>query len=175
MRKLLIIFCIPLLCLCCSDSESERPIMEIVGIYIDGDEEEINYVDQFSKIPDLGVGDVIDFSFILDGNGNNLRSFILGYEKSDFETLMDLTDGEISPDFSDLNGGKAVFVDGIIETEVTVKVKIKAPLTTKPLSFHLNPKSPDSKSAIIGLDLKSKHIFYPEKLESESERSLVLP
>lgn len=170
MRKLLFLFCMPLLCLSCSKSGSDKPIMEIVGIYIDGDEEEINYVDQFNKIPDLETGDVIDILFTLDGNGDDLRSFIVSNDNSTIETVLFFIGDEVSPEFSELNNGIAVFVDGVNETGVTVKVKVKASLTNeKPISFHLNPKSPDSESAIIGVELKSKLIFYPEILKAKAK------
>ncbi|NDV59218.1 DUF5035 family protein [Bacteroides sp. 519] len=148
MRKLLILLLLPLLFLGCADSDSEIPVMKIVGVFMGGDEEETNYANKFSELPDLQVGDEVDIVFTLNGNGDDLKSFIVVNDNAAIKTIMFFLGDEISLEFSELNEGKAVFVDGVNDTWVTVKAKIVAPITEEQvLSFHLFSKAPEGAKA----------------------------
>ncbi len=169
MMKKLLMLLLPVLCLNCTDSGSEAPIIKIIGIYLDGDETETNYMNQFHKLPGLEVGDNVDILFSLKGNGDDLRSFIVSKgdkneatnQKASINTILVFKEENvISPEFSDPDNGKAVFVDGVDEIAATVKVKVVAPLTEEqPLSFHLSSTSPESSSAVLGITLKANPVI----------------
>lgn len=159
--RIVFILLLPILLLTgCSDSESDMPIMDIVGIYKVGDEENINYANQFNRMPPLVEGDEVEILFDLAGNGNDLRSFIVITDNEKLKTILFFMADEISAEFSDADKGVLVFVDGVRETGLTVKIRITAPMDgEQPVSFHLSSKAVDSQGARVELKLPTK-IYY---------------
>lgn len=157
MRKVFILVFSIFLFTGCLDSESDMPIMDIVGIYITGDEGETNYANQFNNMSPLTEGDEVDILFDLAGNGNDLRSFIVKADNEKLKTIMFFMIDEVSNEFSDIEEGILVFVDGVAETGLTVKVKITAPMDgEQPVSFYLSSKAADCQGARIELKLPTR-------------------
>lgn len=142
--------------LSCSTSDSDKPKIEIVEVYVDGDD--TNYLNKLNRMPLLNVGDRVDIGLDLDGNGNDLRTFmILNQEPALVETTITLFQyDEVSDGFSDLDNGTLGFVDDISATYLTVKAEIKSIAEEKvTLSFCLFSKAPDSKGASVEITLKT--------------------
>lgn len=157
MRNLLIICLFFILATGCKDSQSDMAIMEIVGVYIDGDENNVNYANQFHRMPALGQGDAVDILFSLRGNGNDLHSFIVTNENNDVKTTLFFMGDEVSKDFSDFDQGVLVFVDGVSETGLTVKAIVTDPAEgSRPVSFYLFSKATDCKGAHIELKIPTE-------------------
>ncbi len=160
--KKIILSILPLLWFCgCADSDSNMPVMKIVGIHIVGDEEEVNYANNLHQMPSLAKGDKVDIGIELYGNGNDLRSFIVQNEEDKVKTVLFFQIDEVSQELSDIN--ELVFNDGITETSLAVKAEIlKDEDGEQKISFFLNSKAIDSEGAHIDLVLKTQLLESPQ-------------
>lgn len=147
--KKIVLSLLPLLFFCgCTDSESDRPVMEIVGVFIEGDEDEINYAEKYNRMPSLCKGDKVDILIELDGNGNDLYSFIVESIGDGLKTVVFFQLDEISEELSKEN--QLIFNDGISKTGLTVKAEIlKDQDGEQLLFFFLNSKGLDSEGAEV--------------------------
>lgn len=134
----------------CSTSDSDMPTLELTGAYLEGDE--INYVYSLDRLPPLALGDCIDLTFHLDGNGNYLKTFVIKNEGSSLTTAMTYISEDVSEQLSEEFEG--VFFNDILQTEVGVKAKVVKLKEEKPvLSFFLSTKTAKAKGATLTLEL----------------------
>ncbi|NDV65056.1 DUF5035 family protein [Bacteroides sp. 224] len=151
MKNQLILILFSILLYGCSEAEAETPILELTGVYTN--ESDTNYANTLDQLPTLSVGDEIDISFYLNGNGNNLRSFVLKNNNSAIKTKFFFYGDDISDDFSDLTNGVVGFVD-IPETEIAVKATILEVTEENPvLSFYLSSKAVNCEGASFKLEI----------------------
>ena len=154
MKKILIFILISIWVMSCSDSILDTPGMKIVGVYINDDR--IDYSDQLESLPLLTVGDEVDILFILDGNGDDLKTFVAQSDDSKVKTSMFFRIDEVSDEFSDLSHGILGFVDNVTQTGLTVKATVNGIFDKKvKLSFYLFSKSPGSEGAFIEVMLST--------------------
>lgn len=148
---------LPFLLFCgCTDSNSDKPIIEIVGIYIDGDENNTNYAKGYNRLPVLEKGDKVDILIKLHGNGDDLRSFIVQSDE-EIKTLIIFQIDEVSEELSEADKGILVYNDNIRETGLTVKAEIlKSEETEHTISFFLSSKAVGSEGEQLDLILKTQ-------------------
>lgn len=124
MRKLSFLLLLPLLAACSGSAPS--PVIKITGLYISGDEKD--YAQEQSAMPSLKVGDEVLVSLKLDGNGEELNTFIVqdGNEQLRIEEF-DLPKAGVSDDknFTKLDEGIVGFENGVHRTELKVRAKVQ--------------------------------------------------
>ena len=125
----------PLLSLCllttaCKDSVPS-PTIEMQGLYVnDG---EMDYTRQMEALPPLKVDDELEISLKLDGNGEELNTFLVKEETpGSKETAVeidfnDLPEETLSDDkeFTDKDNGKLGFKDGVSQTQIGIRAKVQ--------------------------------------------------
>lgn len=126
MKKLLPLLLLSLSLAACTDS-APSPVIKITGLFLNGDEKD--YAKEQSSMPSLKVGDEVLVSLQLDGNGEDLNTFIVqdGDQQLKIEEF-DLPKAGVSTDknFTKLDEGIVGFENGVKQTEVKVKAKVKA-------------------------------------------------
>lgn len=162
MRKLLLFSLVLLFFTACSDS-AESPIIEVIGFSVN--DEPINYADKIDLIPSLHIDDEVTISLKLDGNGEELNTFLVKEEVAgaDAQTVAihfeGLPEGQLSNDkeFTDKENGKLGFKDGISQTFLELKAKVNKIADDKvTLRFYLFSKPADCEGAKYELILKMK-------------------
>ena len=151
MKKQLLAPLLLLLLAACSGS-AESPVIEITGFFIEGDTKD--YSEDMASIPSLKVGDEVTVSLTLDGNGEDLNTFIV---KEDQQQLgikdFDLPNGVSS----EKNFTRPE--EGIIKLRNTVlKVKMRVQTVADAdaiLSFYLSSKA-ECESAQEKIELKTE-------------------
>lgn len=126
MRKLYSSWLLLLLLAACSDS-APSPVIEITGLYVNDDEKD--YAQELSLMPTLKVGDEVLVSLQLDGNGEELNSFIARDDNKQLTIKMpDLPKAGISdePGLTKPDEGIFVFKNGVRQMELEIKAKVKA-------------------------------------------------
>ncbi len=131
MRKLFF----PLLSLCllttaCKDSVPS-PTIEMEGLYVNGGE--MDYARQMEVLPPLKVDDELEISLKLDGNGEELNTFLVKEETLGSEATAvtvdfnELPEEALSDDkeFTDKDNGKLGFKDGVSQTKVGLRAKVQ--------------------------------------------------
>lgn len=125
MRKLLnYLLLLPLLAGCSGTASS--PDIEVIGLYVNGDEKD--YAHELSSMSPLKVGDEVLVSLKLDGNGEELNTFIVQDGDQQLKIAeFDLPDAGVSDDknFTDLEQGIVRFKNGVRQTELKVKAKVQ--------------------------------------------------
>lgn len=154
MKKLLLLPLYLLMLTGCSDSDGDSPVIAISAIYVnDG---EANYSNKIHTMPLLSTGDVVRISFLLNGNGDDLRTFKVSDEHR-VSIKMTYEESEISTDFTDLDNGVLAFIDGVSETGVTVQITILEDKEDEiPLSFYLFSQATNVDGASVSIVLKTK-------------------
>ena len=156
----------PLLSLCllttaCKDSVPS-PTIEMQGLYVnDG---EMDYTRQMEALPPLKVDDELEISLKLDGNGEELNTFLVKEETpGSKETAVeidfnDLPEETLSDDkeFTDKDNGKLGFKDGVSQTQIGIRAKVQQ--VTKDgvqLKFYLFSKPVNCEGAKYELEIKT--------------------
>lgn len=142
-----------MLCACVNDKTS-MPSLELYAVVLnDGDHD---YSRNMEEILPLSPGDFIDVTFLLDGNGTDLKSFVVKNEYENIKSTMFFYADEVSDDFTDLSEGILGYVDHVRSTFVTIKLTVREGKEEEPkIGFYLNTKSPDSEGAAYYLQLKT--------------------
>ena len=141
MKKQLLAPLLLLLLAACSGS-AESPVIEITGFFIEGDTKD--YSEDMASIPSLKVGDEVTVSLTLDGNGEDLNTFIV---KEDQRQLgikdFDLPNGVSSDkNFTRPEEGIIKFEDGVRNTVLKVKMRVQTVADADAiLSFYLSSKA----------------------------------
>lgn len=128
MRRLLIFF-LPLLWAACSDS-GNSPVIEVKGLYIeseDAQEAARNYAGAMDELPALAVGDLVKVTLLLDGNGAELKSFLLKADDN-VETKLYFQQTEVSDEenLTNPDNGQLRFSDGVRKARLLVKATVTA-------------------------------------------------
>lgn len=155
MKHRSILLLLPLFLLsACGESGSDEPILKMTGLYLNDDV--TNYSRHPESLPLLAAGDVLDMLFTLDGNGNELRTFMVTNETSHVKTTLFFQIDEVSDEFTNIPEGILGFTDGIQQTGLTVKAAINA-ITEEEitLSFYLFSKAADCGGACVSVVLKT--------------------
>ena len=154
MKKYSLLFLSVFFIFACSDDKTDMPRLELYSISLNGGDED--YSRNLKEILPLSSGDYIDVSFLLNGNGADLKTFVVKNENTNFKTTLFFEGDQISDEFSNLSEGILGYRDDIRETWVTVKLKVKAAKKEKnTISFYLNSKAPDCEGAVYHLDLET--------------------
>lgn len=150
MRKTLALLFVALLLLGCSDSQSDTPLLKLVNVYIG--EDETNYAESLEQLPVLSLGDEVDLTFQLDGNGHYLKTFVVVNDNSSLATEVRYVDKDVSEELSEEFEG--VFFNDIYKTQVEVKATVVRLREESPtLSFFLSSKTMKSEGASFYLEL----------------------
>lgn len=127
MRKLLFASLLPLLLASCSGS-AESPVIKITGFFVNDDTKD--YSQEMEFMPLLEVNDEVTVELQLDGNGEDLNTFIVQGEDQQLsiEKLFDLPDWGVSSDknFTKLDQGIVGFENGVRQAKLKVKAKVKS-------------------------------------------------
>lgn len=127
MKKLLTFF-LPLLLLTACSSSVPSPIIKMTGLYVNDDG--VDYAQRLSELPALKVDDEMDIQLGLDGNGEELNTFLVDTSEVKKEKVVivfdELSEETLSKDkeFTDKENGKLGFIDGVSQTVVGVKAKV---------------------------------------------------
>ncbi|NDW13389.1 DUF5035 domain-containing protein [Bacteroides sp. 214] len=153
MKHLFALLCVCFFVLSCADDQANAPLIKIDGVYINSDK--TNYSQHIESIPQLTIGDVISFSLTLDGNGYDLKTFLLKNENQDIDINLCCDEDKMSKDFSVPEEGQVIFVDDInhisIDIDATV-VKFSEDMSV--LAFYLFSKGKDSEGAVVKIPLE---------------------
>lgn len=155
-----ILFLLPFFLTACSQSE-ESPIIKVEKVCVDTGEgsERRNYADCMNELPVLKVGDKIDAVLSLDGNGAELKTFMLQSD-DEVNTVLHYKKKEVSAtgDLTDEQKGQLRFIDGVTHTTVSVQATIKEvdERGDVKLSFYLSSKADcEGAKEVIGLKTKT--------------------
>lgn len=159
MRKLLA-FVLPLSLLAACTNSVPSPLIEVTGIYIN--EGETDYARHLSDLPSLKVDDEMDICLKLDGNGEELNTFLVDTSEENKEKIAiafdKLAEETLSKDkeFTDKENGKLGFKDGVSQTVVGVKAKVRK-VTSEGVTirFYLFSKSVDGEGAKYELKINT--------------------
>ena len=156
----------PLLSLCllttaCKDSVPS-PTIEMQGLYVnDG---EMDYTRQMEALPPLKVDDELEISLKLDGNGEELNTFLVKEETpGSKETAVeidfnDLPEETLSDDkeFTDKDNGKLGFKDGASQTQIGIRAKVQQVTEDGvKLKFYFFSKPVNCEGAKYELEIKT--------------------
>ncbi len=145
MKKLLI-FLLPLLWMGCSDSV-DSPVIEVKGLYIESDnaaEANKNYADAMDELPVLSVGDFVKVNLLLDGNGSELKSFLLKSDENvDTQLYFEHTEVSDEENLTNPEHGQLRFSDGVDKARLMVKATVTAADSegNAKLIFYLSSKA----------------------------------
>ena len=141
MKKILL-YLLPVLLVACSGGDS-NPIIRIEKLYINEDQEN-NYAKEESDIPALKKGDRITTVLVLDGNGADLKTFLLK-TSGKIEYKMHYEKSEVSSDenLTDDKHGRLRFLDGVSSTQLIVEAAVTDvdKEGNVKLSFYLSSKA----------------------------------
>ena len=124
----------------CSLNETS-PIITLTTLYIDGDD--TDYAGALDDMPILAVGDKVDVTLNLCGNGADLKTFqVYCEEDMKLDTLIyNESEVTLEKDFTDIEKGRLRFVDNIENAHITVRAKVVSILEDEmELSFYLSSK-----------------------------------
>ena len=156
----------PLLSLCllttaCKDSVPS-PTIEMQGLYVnDG---EMDYTRQMEALPPLKGDDELEISLKLDGNGEELNTFLVKEETpGSKETAVeidfnDLPEETLSDDkeFTDKDNGKLGFKDGVSQIQICIRAKVQQVTEDGvKLKFYLFSKPVNCEGAKYELEIKT--------------------
>ncbi|WP_455587685.1 DUF5035 family protein [Bacteroides sp.] len=154
MKKLFLALLLSLFLASCSDS-AESPVIEIAEFFIKGDAKD--YSKDMASIPSLKVGDEVIVSLKLDGNGENLGTFMVKEKEKQLGIKIDLPDGASSdPNFTKPEEGIIGFKDGVHVTELRMKARVQTVADADAiLTFYLSSKA-ECESAQEMIELKTE-------------------
>ena len=125
MRSLLSCLLLLVLLAGCSQS-APSPVIQITGLFVNGDEKD--YAQELSSMPALKAGDEVLVSLRLDGNGEELNTFIVqdGDDQQFKIEAFELPAVGVSNDknFTKLDEGIVGFENGVRQTDLKVKAKV---------------------------------------------------
>lgn len=125
MRSLFSCLLLLLLLAGCSQS-APSPTIKITGLFVNGDEKD--YAQEISSMPSLKIGDEVLVSLKLDGNGEELNTFIVqdGADQQFKIEAFELPEAGVSTDknFTKLDEGIVGFENGVHQTDLKVKAKV---------------------------------------------------
>lgn len=159
MKKLLSWLFFSLLLGACSDSPPS-PDIRIAHFYIN-DDETIDYAKKLESLPSLEVSDVVTISLHLDGNGEELNTFLVQEDKEEGDAasmkiaFADLPDAELSQDkeFTDKDQGKLGFIDGVSQMNFKITGKVLRVTNEKvSLKLYLFSKPVDCEGTKVELE-----------------------
>ena len=155
MRKYSLLFLFVFFLFACSGDKADMPRLELDAIFLNGGEED--YSHNIKGILPLSQGDSIDVSFLLDGNGTDLKTFIVENENKNIEVVVKpLHRDEISDEFTNEDKGVLGYKDKVRSTFVVVRLTVRGLKEEEfKLSFYLNSKAPDCEAAKYNLNLKT--------------------
>lgn len=139
---------LPLFLGACSESE-ESPVITIEKLYVKadtetGEEAKENYANRLNELPALEVGDEIETFLTLDGNGAELKSFVLEKDE-EVKTELHYKETEVSTEgnLTDEENGQLRFKDGVTKTGVLVQATVEKvePNGDVHLNFYLSSKA----------------------------------
>lgn len=166
MKKYSILLIFVSLLLACSDDKSDMPKLELIGAFLNGGD--VDYSHNLDDILPLSPGDELDVSFFLDGNGTDLKTFIVKSKSDNVKPLLFIDPEEIADEFTDLKEGTLGYKDGIMETRIPVKLKVQIGKEEEVrVSFYLNSKAPDCEGASYYLDLSTTTSLREEPINEE--------
>lgn len=155
MKKLFLAPFLPLLLASCFNS-AESPVIEVTGFFIEGDA--TDYSKDMTSIPSLKVGDEVSVSLNLDGNGEDLNTFIVKEDQLQLGIKdFDLPSGVSSEkNFTKPEEGIIKFGDGVQQTLLRVKVSVQTITDADAiLTFYLSSKA-ECESAQEKIELKTE-------------------
>lgn len=154
MKKIVsLLFSLLLLAACSNNGLS--PVITVTSLYVNDDI--TDYAKTLESMPSLVVGDEVNVTLELNGNGAELKTFqvnraaeikldSLGYEKREVTS---------ETDFTDVEEGRLRFVDGVNDTRLLVKAKVISTTEKETkLSFYLSSKA-EANAAQCDLILKT--------------------
>lgn len=152
MKKLLaFLFSLSLLTACTDSVPS--PIIEMARLYLN-DDNRVDYAQRMGELPLLKVDDEIDIRLKLDGNGEDLNTFLVDTSEVNKEKVTIafnmIQEETLSKDkeFTDKENGKLGFKDGVSQIVVGVKAKVcKVTPEGVTLRFYLFSKPAESEGA----------------------------
>jgi hypothetical protein len=142
------------------------PSLELESILFN--EEKKDYSRNLEEILPLRQGDSINVSFLLYGNGADLRTFMVEHDSKNINAIIRPSDSnQISDEFSNIPEGILGYKDNIRKTKVTVQLKVQAAKEEKSkISFYLNSKAPDSEGDMYSLEMETTD--KPREVEKDS-------
>ncbi|MDR0658343.1 MAG: DUF5035 family protein [Mediterranea sp.] len=153
MRKYSLLFLFVSFLFACSGDKADMPRLELDAIFLNGGEKD--YSHDIEGILPLSQGDSIDVSFLLDGNGTDLKTFIVKNENKNIEVAIPFHPDEISDEFT-TDEGVLWYKDGVRSASVVVRLTVRGGKEEEfGLSFYLNSKAPDCEAATYDLNLKT--------------------
>ncbi|ERI85323.1 hypothetical protein HMPREF1981_01880 [Bacteroides pyogenes F0041] len=160
MKKLLL-FLLLLLQVACSQND-KSPIIKVEKVRVDRGKgvEERNYSGCMDELPALKAGDKIDALLLLDGNGAELKTFMLQSD-DEVNTVLHYKEREVSVtgELTDEEKGQLRFIDGVTHTTVSVQATIKKvdEEGDVKLFFYLSSKADcEGTKEVLGLKTKAE-------------------
>lgn len=128
MRKILFLLLTVILSQACT-STSENPIIEITSVTLN--DSSLNYNSSAEAMPELKKGDELTIGLSLNGNGEELNTFIV-HEENELEKQLDeididLPDTGVSEDknFTRPEEGIITFKNNVYQANLTLEAKVK--------------------------------------------------
>jgi len=154
MKKYTLLFLFVFFLFACSDDKTDMPHLELYSVSLNGGDED--YSRDLKEILPLSPSDYIDVSFLLDGGGADLKTFVVKNENNNIKPVMFFYRDEVSDEFTELSEGIIGYKDGIRSTYITVKLKVMSAKNDEfRIGFYLNSKAPDCEGAVHYLDLET--------------------
>ena len=159
MKKLLA-FLLPVSLLTACISSAPSPVIEVAGLYINGDD--TDYTQHMNEMPSLKLDDEMTISLKLDGNGEELNTFLVDTSEVNKQKVTivfdEVSDETLSKDkeFTDKDNGRLGFKDGVSQTLVGVKAKVRK-ITPEGVTFrfYLFSKPADCEGAKYELKVRT--------------------
>lgn len=152
-KHTILLLLISFLC-ACSDDKTDMPQIELLTVSLNGGDED--YSRNLQDILPLSPGDYIDVSFLLSGNGTDLKTFMVKKGSENLISTLFFYGDEVSDEFSDLSEGVLGYKDGVKATYIAVKLKVNAGKDEDVrVAFYLNSKAADCEGAVYYLDLET--------------------
>lgn len=155
MRKILL-YLLPLLLAACSSNHS-NPVIRIEKLYINEDQE-TNYAKEESAMPPLKKGDKVTTVLALDGNGADLKTFLLKTdEKVVFNMYFEKSEVSSDENLTDDKKGRLRFLDGVSYSQLMVEATVTEvdKEGNVKLAFYLSSKA-EGDGAQETIDLKTE-------------------
>ena len=155
MKTIFSLLLVSVLLLACANNELS-PVISVTNLHLSGDE--TDYAEAAESMPVLKVGDEVDVTLRLSGNGAELKTFQVN---SSAEVKLDelgFNPKEVSPetDFTNVEKGRLRFVDGVNTTTLMVKAMVISTVKKETkLSFYLSSKA-ETDAAQCNLILKTQ-------------------
>lgn len=151
MKKCLLLLPFLLFLFACSEDKTDMPRLEFTSIFLNGADEDFSK--NLEDIPPLSPGDYIDVSLLLDGNGTDLKTFVMKCDNENIESALTFSEDEVSNDFTSLPEESLRFKDEVQRTVISVKLTVLGAREEEVnVCFNLNTKH---KGVVCYLDLRT--------------------